>query len=94
MPTPHDVSGEEPRKIDRTQRKRSEEAVNRSLPLLAAFFSLVGCAIEASACVFDPATLVGLGGAEYLSVFTPGQLRALALLFLKLHAQAVNIAVV
>ncbi len=43
--------------------------VNRSLSLLAAFFSLVGCAIQALSYLFDLAPFVVLGGAQYLSVF-------------------------
>ena len=58
--------------------------VNRSLSLLAAFFSLAGCAILAFASLFQLAPLVVLGGSQYLSVFKVEQLRALALLFLEL----------
>jgi hypothetical protein len=68
--------------------------VNRSLSLLAAFFSLVGCAILAFASLFQLAALVVLGGGQYLSVFKVEQLRALALLFLELNTQAGNICVV
>jgi hypothetical protein len=68
--------------------------VNRSLSLLAAFFSLVGCAVLAFAGLFQLAPLVILGGSQYLSVFTVEQLQALALLFLELNAQAVNICFV
>ena len=64
--------------------------VSRSLSLLAALFSLVGCAIQASSCLFQLAVPVVLGGAPFLSVFKPEQLQALALLCLKLHAQAYN----
>ena len=53
------------------------KAVNRSLSLLAAFFSLVGCAILAFASLFRIAPLVVLGGSHYLSVFKVEQLRAL-----------------
>jgi hypothetical protein len=42
--------------------------VNRNLSLLAAFFSLVGCAILAFASLFQLAPLVVLGGGQYLSV--------------------------
>jgi hypothetical protein len=56
--------------------------VNRSLSLLAAFFSLVGCAILAFGSLFQLAPLVVLGGSQYLSVFKVEQLRALALMFL------------
>jgi hypothetical protein len=68
--------------------------VNRSLSLVAAFFSLVGCAILAFASVFQLAPLVVLGGSRYLSVFKVEQLRALALMFLELNTQAGNICVV
>jgi len=68
--------------------------VNRSLSLLAAFFSLVGCAILAFASLFQLAPLVVLGGSPYLSAFKVEQLRALALMFLELNTQANNICVV
>jgi len=68
--------------------------VNRSLSLLAAFFSLVGCAIGAFGSLFQLAPLVVLGGGQYLSVFKVEQLRALALMFLELNTQAANIYLV
>jgi hypothetical protein len=69
--------------------------VNRSLSLLAAFFSLVGCAIQTFGSLFQLAPLVVLdGGSQYLSVFKVEQLQALALLFLKLQTQAFNIGFV
>ena len=68
--------------------------VNRSLSLLAAFFSLVGCAIQAFICFFHLAPLVVLGGAQYLSVFKAEQLRALAFMFLEFYNQGFSIALV
>ena len=68
--------------------------VNRSLSLLAAFFSLVGCAIQAFICLFHLVPLVVLGGAKYLSVFKVEQLRALAFLFLDCYGQGFSIALV
>jgi hypothetical protein len=68
--------------------------VNRSLSLVAAFLSLAGCTILAFSSLFQLAPLVVLGGSQYLSVFTVEQLRALALMFLELSAQAVNICFV
>jgi len=68
--------------------------VNRSVSLLAALFSLVGCAIGAVSCLFYLAPLVVLGGAPYLSVFTGEQLQALALILLRLYAQCFNISFV
>ena len=56
------------------------EPVNRRLSLLAAFFSLVGCAILAFASLFRLAPLVVLGGGKYLSGFNVEQLRALGFL--------------
>jgi hypothetical protein len=68
--------------------------VNRSVSLLAAFFSLVGCAILAFASLFQFAALVVLGGGQYLNAFKVEQLRALAVLFLELYGQGVNICFV
>jgi hypothetical protein len=69
--------------------------VSRSLSLIAAFFSLVGCAIQTFGSLFQLAPFVVLGsGSQYLSVFKVEQLQALALMFLKLHSQAFNIGLV
>jgi hypothetical protein len=68
--------------------------VNRSLSLVAAFFSLVGCAIMAFASLFQLAPFVVLRGSSYLGVFKVEQLQALALMFLELNAQAGNICLV
>ncbi|MEY2556879.1 MAG: hypothetical protein QOE34_304 [Verrucomicrobiota bacterium] len=68
--------------------------VNRTLSLLAAFFSLVGCAVGALGCLFDLAPLVLLRGAGHLSVFTLGQLQELALVLLKVRLEANNIGLV
>jgi hypothetical protein len=62
--------------------------VSRSLSLLAVFFSLVGCAVGALNTVFELAPLVVLRDARSLGGFDAGQLQALALVFLDLHAQA------
>ena len=62
--------------------------VNRSLSLVAAFFGLAACVVQAISSLFHLAPLVVLGGAPYLSVFTVEQLQALALVFLKLRAAA------
>lgn len=65
--------------------------VNRSLSLLAAFFSLVGCAVGAMSCLFNFAPFVLLKGTPYLSVFTNAELQALAYAFLALRVQANDI---
>ena len=68
--------------------------VNRSLALLAAFFSLVGIAVQAFGSLFQLAPLVLLGGSPYLSVFKVEQLHALAQMFLELNVQAGYISIV
>ena len=62
--------------------------VNRSLSLVAAFFSLAAAVVQAISSLFHLAPLVLLGGAPYLRVFTVEQLQALALVFLRLRAAA------
>lgn len=70
------------------------EPVNRSMSLLAAFFSLVGCAIQICGGVLQLAPLVILGDSQLLSAFKVEQLQAAAFLCLKLYSQAFNIALV
>jgi hypothetical protein len=67
------------------------EPVDRTVALLAAFFSLVSCAVQAFGSLFHLAPLLVLGGAPYLNAFDAGQRHALALLLLELNAQAFNI---
>jgi len=62
--------------------------VNRSLSLVAAFFSLVASVVQAISSLFHLAPLFLLGGVPYLRVFTVDQLQALALVFLRLRAAA------
>jgi hypothetical protein len=59
--------------------------VNRSLSLLAAFIVLVCCAMQAIASLFYLAPLLILRGGSSWSAFTPEQLQALALMFVKLN---------
>jgi hypothetical protein len=61
---------------------------NRSVSLVAAFFSLAASVVQAISSLFHLAPLVLLGGAPYLRVFTVEQLQALALVFLRLRAAA------
>lgn len=68
--------------------------VNQSVSLLAAFFSLTGCVIQAFACLFEVAPLVVLGHDRYLNVFKVEQLQSLAFLFLKLYSHAYGIGLV
>jgi hypothetical protein len=68
--------------------------VSESLALLATVFSVVGSTIAAVDSLLHFAPLVVLGGSHYLSVFSLVQLQALALMFLNLHAQGLNICMV
>lgn len=68
--------------------------VNRGISLLAAFFSLVGCAIDGLASLLHLAPLYWLSGASFLSAFSPSQLQALAYMSIRLHAQGYLIALV
>src|SRR5271165_1772876 len=68
--------------------------VNKTVCLLAAFFSLVGCAIQAFGSLFQVAPLVVLEGSPYLSVFELDQLQAMALMSIKLNVQATYIYLV
>jgi hypothetical protein len=70
------------------------EPVNRTLSRLAAFFSLVGCAIQAFATAFQIAPSVLLGGAPDLNGFKLDQVQGLSLMFLKLGSQAFNIGLI
>lgn len=64
----------------------------RSISLVAAFLGLSGCVIKTLSRLFFIAPLFVLGGAHYLSVFSPEQLQALALLFLKVNDRGAAIA--
>lgn len=68
--------------------------VNKTLSLLAAFFSVVGIAMGGIAAVTQLAPLSILSGASYLRPFDLQQLQALAYLALKLHAQGYLAALV
>ncbi len=68
--------------------------VSRSLALLAAFFRLVFSTVYATLSLTHFAPLVLLQGGGYLTAFTAGQLQALALLSLKLHAIGYNASLV
>jgi hypothetical protein len=66
----------------------------RSISLLAAFLGLAGCVIQTFSRLFYIAPLFVLGGAHYLNVFSPEQLQALALLFLRVNDHGAAIALV
>ncbi len=68
--------------------------VNKSISILATFVILVGCSIQALTSLLYLAPLPILQGGSALSAFTPHQLQALALTFLKLNARAFDIYLV
>jgi hypothetical protein len=68
--------------------------VNRSLSLLAAFFVLMACAMQALTSLLYLAPLLILQGGSSLSAFTAEQLQSLALVFLRLNAYAFQIDLV
>src|SRR6202158_4443826 len=68
--------------------------VNRSLSLLAAFFVLVCCAMQALTSLLYLAPLLILQGGSSLSAFTAEQLQSLAIMFLKLNSYAFQIDLV
>lgn len=68
--------------------------VNRNLALVAAFFGIVGCAVQAFGSLFQLAPLVLLGSNHYSSAFNSDQLHALAQMLLELGAQAGYISIV
>src|SRR5438067_13116791 len=63
-----------------------------SVSLVAAFLGLAGCVIKTFSRLFYIAPLLVLGGSHYLSVFSAEQLKALALLFLKVNDRGAGIA--
>jgi Domain of unknown function (DUF4386) len=65
--------------------------VSRSLALIAAFFSLVGCAVGAFGSLFQLAPFV-VASSQYSNVFDVKQLHAVAQMLLDLGAQTGSIA--
>ena len=68
--------------------------VDRTAALLSLTFGLVGATIKTLARGFYYAPLFVLGGAEYLKVFSEGQLPALAYLFIRINNNIAGIALV
>ena len=68
--------------------------INRSLSSFSVFIMLIGCAIQAVMCVFYLAPLPLLHGGSVFSALTPGQLQALAFMFLKLNTYAFDVYLV
>lgn len=68
--------------------------VNRTLSLLAASFSLVGCALWAVGSLFQLAALTILRDGGTSSALTGDQAQAFALAFLNLYGQALSVGIV
>ena len=68
--------------------------VKKTVALLAAFFSLVGCAIQACGVLFRIAPFVILEGSPYLGPFKVDQLQAMAMMSIQLNVQAAYIYLV
>jgi hypothetical protein len=68
--------------------------MNKSVSLLAGFVMLVACAMWALSSLLYVAPLLVPQGKTSLSAFAPEQLQALALMLLKLNAQAYDIGLV
>jgi hypothetical protein len=68
------------------------KVVNKNMASLMVIFSLIAVPIAMLNELTQLAVLQLLSGADYLSVFTTGQLQALVYFFLRLHGQGLNIA--
>ncbi len=68
--------------------------VSRPLCVLAACFSIAGCAIGAVELAYHLAPLLLLAHQPFLGAFTPAQLQALSLVFLKLEGQTNTIGLI
>lgn len=68
--------------------------VSRNLAVLAAFFGIVGCAVQAFGSLFQLAPLVVSGSIQSRAAFSSDQLHALAQMLLDLRVQAGDISLV
>jgi uncharacterized protein DUF4386 len=68
--------------------------VNRTISLLMALFSLVGCTTQIIAGILQLAPLVVLRDSQLLAVFQVEQLRAAAMASLRIYSQTFNISFV
>jgi len=65
--------------------------VNRSVALLAAFISVVACALQAGAALFQVAAWLVVGGGNSVNAFTGEQAQNLAFLVLNVNVSAFDI---
>ena len=70
------------------------EPVNKVISLLAAFFSLMGCAIQTVGSLFQLAPFVIIGVNASPDTFNANQLQTLSLMLLKFQTQAFNIGLI
>ena len=70
------------------------EPVDRTLSLVAAFFSVAGCVVQLLAAVLQFAPLELLQRSQYLPAFTPEQLSTAALASLHLYSRTFQISFV
>ena len=68
--------------------------VSERQAILMAVLGLVSVPIVMLNVVNEVAALIAVSGAAFLSVFSKGQLDALAYLFLRLHSQGINVATI
>ena len=68
--------------------------VSKQLSLLTVLFSFISCTVAAFACLFHIAALVILRGAQYLHIVALRPLPDLALLCLRLRAEAYGVSLV
>src|SRR5215469_5355280 len=68
--------------------------VNRRISLLAAFFGIAGCTIQAGGATFALSSIAVLRSGHYESTLNAEQLQAIALLLVKLNDQSVLVALV
>lgn len=68
--------------------------VNRSVAVMMAFFSLVGCTVQIIGGLLQVAPLTILGDTQLAGAFTPGQLRSASLLSFQLYPRVFDISLV
>ncbi|HEY1872527.1 MAG TPA: DUF4386 domain-containing protein, partial [Chitinophagaceae bacterium] len=67
---------------------RMFKPTDKNLSLLAVYFILIACAIQAITCVFYIAPIYVLNGADTFSAFNQNQLQAIALILFKINGIA------
>src|SRR5689334_2689820 len=68
--------------------------VNRSVARLMAIIGITGSGIKTMARLFFYAPLIVLGGASYLSAFTPAQLDVLSMVLIRINSAGASIGII